>query len=167
MNIKIIKDYARYNLWANKKIAISLNELSDLSWTKEDKSSFGSIAATVVHILWAEKLWTERLKNQPLPDISSLQSDHREETMDKFLEFSEQLTELVINYDENDLNNSIRYATMSGKGYKNPRYQMIHHCINHSTFHRGQLIMMMRYHHMTEVPSTDFISYLNLYSENT
>jgi uncharacterized damage-inducible protein DinB len=165
MNIKTIKDYARYNLWANKKIANSLNELSDHSWAEEDKSSFGSIAKTVEHILWAEKLWTERLKNQPLPDISSLQGDQRGEIMEKFIKFSEHLTDLVINYDETDLKTSISYSTMSGKGYSNPRYEMIHHCINHSAFHRGQLILMMRYHDMTEVPSTDFISYLNLHSE--
>lgn len=167
MNIKTIKEYARYNLWANKKIATSLHELSDNAWTEKDISSFGSIAATVVHILWAEKLWTERLKNHPSPDITSYPTDHRKNVMEQFLNFSEQLTDLVINYNEYDLTYSLNYSTMSGKEYCNHRYQMIHHCINHSTFHRGQLILMMRYHHITEIPSTDFISYLNLHNEKS
>jgi uncharacterized damage-inducible protein DinB len=167
MNIETIKEYARYNLWANKKIAEALNDLSDKAWHEPYQSSFGSVGETVVHIMWAEKLWTERLKDKISKNIDPPDSNDRESVMDLFLQFSEEFTELVVNFNMEELNIQKGYSTMSGRGYSNFRYLMIHHCINHSTYHRGQLILMMRQNGIEAVPSTDFITYLNLESENT
>jgi uncharacterized damage-inducible protein DinB len=46
----------------------------------------------------------------------------------------------------------------SAKGEFNQKASdMIHHCMNHQTFHRGQIITMARQLGLTEFPRTDFI----------
>jgi uncharacterized damage-inducible protein DinB len=37
---------------------------------------------------------------------------------------------------------------------------MIWHCINHQSFHRGQLVTFARQLGITDIPSTDYIVYL-------
>jgi uncharacterized damage-inducible protein DinB len=42
---------------------------------------------------------------------------------------------------------------------------MIHHCMNHSTYHRGQLITMGRQAGLADPPRTDFIYYVRAVEE--
>jgi uncharacterized damage-inducible protein DinB len=42
---------------------------------------------------------------------------------------------------------------------------MIHHCMNHSTYHRGQIVTIARNLELTDPPSTDFMRYVRLKSE--
>jgi len=42
---------------------------------------------------------------------------------------------------------------------------MIHHCMNHSTYHRGQLITIGRQAGLQDPPRTDFIYYVSLEGE--
>jgi len=37
---------------------------------------------------------------------------------------------------------------------------MIMHCMNHSTYHRGQIITLLRELGATEIPGTDMIAYI-------
>ena len=161
MNTDSIKDYARYNLWANKEIAPFLYKFTDDDWIKKDNSSFGTIPDTVTHTYWAEILWTQRLIGAPLqlPDINRIKT--RDAVIKDYINYSEQLTDTVISFQDNELHEVVSYRTMAGKVYQNKRYEMIHHCINHSTYHRGQLILMMKNSNIEVVPSTDYITFLN------
>ena len=161
MNTDSIKDYARYNLWANKEIAPYLYKFTDDAWIRKGNSSFGTVAGTIIHILWAELLWTQRLIEAPyqLPDVNMIKT--KETVVTKYLNYSKQFTDTVINFDDTELYEMVSYRTMSGKAYQNKRYEMVHHCINHSTYHRGQVVLMMKNNNMETVPSTDYITFLN------
>ncbi len=161
MNVDSIKDYARYNLWANKEIAPYLEQFSSEAWNRKDDSSFGSIVDTVIHIYWAELLWTNRLNQEPaIFEYPKFQKD-KEYVIEKLIRISEQFTQYVIDFSDEELLKSIEFSSMDGGSYHFARHQMIHHCINHSTYHRGQLILMMRNSGMKSVPSTNYISFLN------
>ncbi|MDQ6763781.1 MAG: hypothetical protein M3015_14295, partial [Bacteroidota bacterium] len=43
--------------------------------------------------------------------------------------------------------------------FKQPVYEMLVQVFNHQTFHRGQLITMMRQNGIDKLPATDFIVY--------
>ena len=158
---KSIKEYARYNLWANKQIVLGLERFSEELWTKRDKSSFGSVSSTVVHVWWAEKLWTQRL-SKVTPDYRFPSSVPKETTLSGWIADSKKFTDLILNFNQSELEEIINYSTSKGSKYSNARINMCHHCINHSTYHRGQLVLMMRLHGFTDVPSTDYITFLNL-----
>ena len=59
----------------------------------------------------------------------------------------------------NDANAQIQYKTLDGKSYFNSTEEVIMHCMNHGTYHRGQIITMLRQAGFTVVGSTDFIRF--------
>ncbi len=51
---------------------------------------------------------------------------------------------------------------IDGTAYFNSVEEIIMHVMNHGTYHRGQLITMLRMVGFTAVESTDFIRYLRM-----
>ena len=58
------------------------------------------------------------------------------------------------------LTEQIDYKTMKGDAYSNTAEEILVHVINHGTFHRGQVITMLRELGFTQFPSTDLITFL-------
>jgi len=57
------------------------------------------------------------------------------------------------------ISKTISYKNMEGKEFNNPVWQLIMHCMNHSTFHRGQIVTMLRQFDVKDIPGTDLILY--------
>jgi uncharacterized damage-inducible protein DinB len=66
---------------------------------------------------------------------------------------------MVRRYSEEELQAGVNYTTMKGNSGNAPRYQMFMHVINHGTYHRGQLITMLRLVGLSELPASDLIAY--------
>ena len=52
------------------------------------------------------------------------------------------------------------YKNTKKDQFKQPVYEMLLHLFNHQTYHRGQLITMLRQSGETNIPNTDLISFL-------
>ena len=57
-----IKKHLAYNEWANTKVADVLREVEDQIFFQDNKSSFPSIAKTVLHIWDAQHIWVKRMQ---------------------------------------------------------------------------------------------------------
>jgi uncharacterized damage-inducible protein DinB len=155
---ELILQYVKYNLWANKRIADLLGTTEPSLLDKEITSSFPSIRKTVHHIWDAELAWIARLQEKVISWPPSAQ--FIDPAIDHFLKTSEEFISLVEAKNDAYLKNSTTYKDSRGNTYTNVNYGIIMHCMNHSTFHRGQLITMMREAGITKFPSTDLITYL-------
>jgi uncharacterized damage-inducible protein DinB len=70
------------------------------------------------------------------------------------------MIKLVENNSEVDFDKSILYTIIwQDKDLQNKLYEIIMHCMNHSTFHRGQIVTMLRTAGVTNLFSTDLITY--------
>ncbi len=49
------------------------------------------------------------------------------------------------------------YENSKGEQFKQPIFQMLLHVFNHGTYHRGQLVTMLRQLGVENIPATDFI----------
>ena len=49
---------------------------------------------------------------------------------------------------------------VGAKQNTNPHWQMIMHCMNHSTYHRGQIITMLRELRIATIPAIEYDSLL-------
>ena len=58
-----------------------------------------------------------------------------------------------------NFNGIITYKVLDGKEYKSTTEEIIIHCMNHSTYHRGQLITMLHQSGFKDVGSTDYIRF--------
>lgn len=156
---ELLSTYVNYNLWANKRIVEMLRENSALI-DKEVKSSFTSLRKTMYHIWGAEELWYKRLHGESLDHVPAMDfKGSFEEAEVKFIFISKLFHEFVSSKDENFFTQPCSYKDTRGNPYTHPHWWMIHHCMNHSTFHRGQLVTMLRAVGVTTIHATDMIVY--------
>jgi uncharacterized damage-inducible protein DinB len=57
------------------------------------------------------------------------------------------------------LEHVFHYQNTKKEQFKQPIYQMLLHMFNHGTYHRGQLVTMLRQLGIQKLPSTDFIEW--------
>lgn len=157
---KLLEAYTAYNLWANTKITDTLRNIDTSRLDKEIKSSFPSLRKTTYHIWGAEELWWKRLHGESLAKIPAMDfSGSYEEAVEYFLSVSKNISFLVKGKDENYLQTLCTYKDTRGNSYTQSHWQMIMHCMNHSTFHRGQIVTMLREAGETKIPATDMIGF--------
>ena len=61
---------------------------------------------------------------------------------------------------EEELKREFDYKNIKGQPFRSAIWQVVQHLFNHGTYHRGQLVTMMRELGATEIPQTDFIQYM-------
>lgn len=161
-NLKeLTKKYGKYNLWANTSLAEVLNTLPEDQFITEQKSSFRTIKETVKHMYDAETIWFKRLNGVSLTDWPSKGIKCTgTEAVRMLLDASLGLEKLAGGMDESQLASKCSYLSLDGKESEMNVYDILQHCFNHSTFHRGQLVTMLRFCGAEKLPSTDYITYI-------
>lgn len=153
--------YLRYNQWANLRMINFIKEnCSEEQVQKEIRSSFPSLRETLLHIWGAESIWLDRLneENSPVWKAANYSGTFLE-LCNNILQSDDDLIAFVDACGEQFLNSPFVYRNMEGKEFRNTRSDTIMHCVNHSTFHRGQIITLLRQLEFTKLFSTDYIAY--------
>ena len=149
----------QYNLWANQTICDFIIKAGETVADVEQKSSFTSVRKTLLHIRDGQVIWLNRLNGislavYPSKDFKGNLSD----VVDGLLKSSQQYIDYVQALNEN-FDSVIAYQTFDGKQFENRVEDIVFHCMNHSTYHRGQIISLLRGAGFTEVGSTDYMRY--------
>lgn len=158
---ELLSLYTKYNLWANKKICGFILDAGEEAADKKIISSFDTIRKTLYHIWDAQSIWLLRLTGESLLDWPSKNFKGSLETAcNEFYKKSEDIINFVEEMTEEQLNSECNYSSMDGKEFSNKISGLIMHCMNHSTFHRGQIVTMLRNTGYTNLSSTDLVTYL-------
>jgi uncharacterized damage-inducible protein DinB len=158
----MIKKYAAYNLWANERLIECMGSINAELLNAEVNSSFKSIRKTLYHIYDAESIWHARLSDNPSVVWPPSQHFSELDLPSVTLQASKNLVALVSNADENFFKSNTSYRNTKGEAYLNNNEEILHHVFNHSAFHRGQIVTLLRQLGATEIPSTDFITYARM-----
>ena len=154
---ELLKQYAAYNIWASQRIFEVIIALPEEKQMAEVPSSFDSLYKTVLHMLDAENIWWQRMKmNERITVPSENFTGSMKELSDTLLQQSRMWEEWVGNASDLSLEHVFQYYNNKKEHFKMPVYQMLHHVFNHGTYHRGQLINMLRQLDEKKVPQTDF-----------
>lgn len=155
---QLLQQYAAYNLWANKTIMERIAQLPEEIIQRETKSSFNSIYKTVVHLVDVESVWWQRLKLQEHVQWPGKTFTGNFDKLSKeLLSLSKQWNEWVSGANDMTLAHVFAYHNSKKEYFKQPVYEMLLQLFNHQTFHRGQLVTMLRQNDIEKIPSTDFI----------
>ncbi|MEO6189169.1 MAG: DinB family protein [Saprospiraceae bacterium] len=162
-----MKDYlqhlASFNLWANQKFCEQLINVSEDRLMKEITSSFPSIKKTVKHLLDAESAWWLRIHE---PNIVIKFGDDYTGSFMKLVQELNATSKQWVNYvsskSEAELALAFKYKRLD-KEYESRIQDILIHLFNHGTYHRGQLVTMMRQIGIDYIPATDFIAYSREY----
>jgi len=156
-----------YDLWANNLVSQAVFALSDEQFTRDLHGSFPSVRDMLVHIIAGVWGWLEYWK-APSHDSAFLADlrERREALFNpdgfpnaaavqlKWEEVESELADFV-----NHLTSSALEKMLPARGTQIKLAHLMHHVANHSTYHRGQVALMMR--QLGAVPpATDFHVFL-------
>ena len=146
-----------YNAWANRRILDSCDALSKDQFTQNLHSSFPSVRETLAHITVAERIWIERWHgNSPTGRPEWYDAADRAALREKLTALDRNLIEFISRLGPADLERVTEYRNMSGQPSAQPLWQPLQHLANHGTYHRGQIVTMLRQLGATP-PHTDLI----------
>jgi len=159
----LLKDYVAFNVWANEQYIQWFKDQPDTVLEQPIVSSFPSVRLTLLHIYAAEDVWLHRLKGDvPTIFLANTFEGSNAVLMDSMLSNSADFRDFVQAQVDAFFEEAVAYKDLAGNAYSQPRAEMIQHCIQHSTFHRGQLLTIGRQLGLTQPPSTDYIRFTRL-----
>ena len=136
-----------YDAWANREALSAMRSSAE--------SSSGQPLKLLAHVLSAERLWLERLKQQP-----QSQPVWPESTLDhcgmQITELAKLWHEYLSQLSPANLSETVGYKNTKGEPWTSTVQDVLTHVVMHSAYHRGQIASLMRA--AGSVPaSTDFI----------
>lgn len=159
MNKSQIIELYNYNDWANQKLLNTVDHLENEEFIRDLSSSFRSIKDTMVHVLGAEELWLSRwMGEQGRPLLNTDDFPTCDALTDRWEDFRNYNHRFLEAFTEEDLMKVINYKNLKGVSYSLELWKQMLHVTNHSSYHRGQVVTMLR-QLKKQPPSLDLIYY--------
>jgi uncharacterized damage-inducible protein DinB len=136
---------AAYNHWQNEAVLAAAETLDPAVRDADAGLFFGSITATLNHLVWADQIWLHRLAGTTEPVASSIAESTRLFTDWPALREARQATDRTIIAWADGLTpdclagNLTWYSGAVGREVSRPRALLVAHLFNHQTHHRGQI----------------------------
>ncbi len=149
-----------YMLWADRVILRSLREVTPEDLLRDTGSSFPSLLQTIAHIAGAEKIWLSRFLGTGL-DHFPTENDFTEliPLLVSWEETAAGIEAFLAGLTDEQLEASLAWANSRGEAFNRPLWQPVFHLVNHSSYHRGQIVTMLRQMGY-EAAGTDLIYFL-------
>jgi len=155
MNPNQIQTQAHYNRWANQRLLEASAALTPEERERDLRASFASLQGTLIHILWGERGWLSffqtgnfvpRTAPNDYADFPALQR--------AWAAHDEAYVSYLCNLIQPELDAP---RTLDATTYT--LGELLHHALNHSTYHRGQVALLLRQLGHTP-PFTDYHDFL-------
>ena len=137
----------KYNEWANLRV---LGAIEKQNVTHEKTLSIFS------HQLVANFLWLHRIKGLPKPDLDLWKTYPMDKLREMVYDGSKLWNEYVESTD--NFNRILKYDNFVNKYYETNVEHIMMHLVNHGSYHRGQVALLMRQNGYQPI-NTDFITY--------
>jgi uncharacterized damage-inducible protein DinB len=161
MNKIDIEQLFEYNRWANAHVLAAVSKLTTEQFTKDLSNSFPSVRDTLVHMMWAEWIWLMRwLGESPKIKFDPADFPTVARLKEKWEELETGQIDFMTPLADDDLKKVIAYFNTKGEEWKYPLAHMMQHVVNHASYHRGQIITMLR-QLGAEAVSTDFLLFFD------
>jgi len=167
VKVEEIRVLFAYNHWANRRLLSAAGRLNPEDFMRDLLSSHASVRGTFVHIIGGQWVWLRLWVGEPsseivarcdalwdpekFPDVASL------EAADAALE--EEQISFIESLTEERLSAHPRFKNFQGQEWELSLSEMMQHVVNHSTYHRGQIVTLLRQLGQ-EPPGTDFSTFL-------
>lgn len=154
-----------YHVWANQKVIQHLKQLPDRIYKETVNSVFSSISDVLIHLYATDITWLETMKG------SSFHDTVREVERRKSEASGASIDELEVYYDSLSKEFYSFFTEQQDPEQiiitEHPQYgrcefilaDLIHHVVNHGTYHRGNVTAMLHQQGERGVP-TDYVYFL-------
>jgi uncharacterized damage-inducible protein DinB len=140
---------ARYNRWQNSSIYAAAGQVVEAERRRDQGAFFGSIHATLNHLLWADQSWLHRFSGMPAPAAKRPKDSVAVcEQWDDLARERRALDDTILGWagrleDDWLSGNLTWFSGAAGRELSRPRWQLVAHFFNHQTHHRGQVHAML------------------------
>lgn len=159
---ELLQRMAWYNAWANEQIIEVLTLLTPEQLDHELVSSFPTIRQTVQHVWGAEEIWMKRINGEQRPAWEGYETPDKDINVltDKWKISSSGYVSFVSGLPEHwDSVPVVQAYNMKGVLCEDRLDEVLQHVFNHGTYHRGQIVTMLRQVGVTKIPGTDLTLY--------
>lgn len=159
MNLSQVVELYEYDCWANEELLSIIEGIEFERLIQNVESSFGSIRDTLVHILGAEELWLSRWNGQAIRGLLDPNNFGNYVVLkNRWALHSSKLMKYLSDINDEKLMKPLSYTNIQGINYTTELWKQMLHVVNHSSYHRGQVVTMMRQLSI-QPPSLDLIYY--------
>ena len=155
----VVRDLLLYMLWADRLMLKAVREVSAEDLTRDAGISFGSLLGTMAHMLGSQQLWFARFSGHPLDHRPGLQDfPNLPAWIQGWEETAAGIEAFLAGVTDEQLAATLTWTGSNGEVYTRPLWQPVLHMVNHNTYHRGQVVSLLRQMGYTP-PITDLIYY--------
>ena len=165
MNRADLDNLVNYHYWARDRLLTAVEPLTPEQFTRDLGSSFRSVRDTLAHIVGAEKVWLTRWQGESptsllaadqFPDLASVRR--------YWNDLEQNVRAFSGGLGEEGITRTFDYKLFNGQPGASPFWQMLQHVVNHASYHRGQVVTMLRQLGAAPPKSLDLIAF---YREQT
>jgi uncharacterized damage-inducible protein DinB len=151
-----LADFFKYNLWANLRLLDACANLSDAQLDATTRGTFGSVRATLMHIVAGEEGYVQRFTGQR-PEPALLEHDPFP-GFDELRRRARLSGEEMIAIAEQWEQGQVLYLSYQGQFFAVPAIFVLIQAINHATDHRSQIATVLSQQDVT-LPELDGWAY--------
>jgi uncharacterized damage-inducible protein DinB len=149
-----------YHYWARDRLLDAVEPLPPEQFTRAMGSSFASVRDTLAHIYAAECVWLSRwngyspvalLPADMFPDLAELRRVWRDH--------ESKLRAYLDGFDDDSIGRRFEYTLINGTPGASVFWHMLQHVVNHASYHRGQVVTMLRQLGAAAPKSLDLIAF--------
>jgi uncharacterized damage-inducible protein DinB len=149
-----------YNRWATRRLLDAAAPLSVDDLRRDSKSSFPSVLDTFTHMLGAEWVWLERWNGRsPTAFLDTSALDSVRALRARFDLLWREQQGFLDSVEDGAQKRAVAYETFKGDSDTRPLGELMRHVVNHATYHRGQVVTMLRQLGQAP-PATDYVRWL-------
>lgn len=134
-----------YNFWANERILSTAASVTDEQFTAPTRFPIGSLRATLVHILGAERVWLNFWKGNPWrPFLSEAECTDLVALCARWRQEEGGLRAYLAALTDEDIERLQTFKTSSGRTTNTaPMWAFMLHLVNHGTQHRSEAAQIL------------------------
>jgi len=149
IDAEYVRTMEAYNRWQNASIYGAADGLSVAERLHDRGAFFGSIEATLNHLLWGDRMWMMRFADDPPPNVSSIKESPNECADWEALkagraETDARIAAWALKVSDEELAGDLTwYSGALERDVTRPLGALVMHFFNHQTHHRGQVHAML------------------------
>jgi uncharacterized damage-inducible protein DinB len=141
-----IRELFAYDRWANGMVLDATAGLTEEEFGRDVGGSFPSVRETLVHVAGAEFFWMRRWKGHPRGSVPEpwVFGGHAS-VRARWVELEGEMGAFLDALTAEELDREIDILTGAGIRCRLPMVHTMRHVVNHSTYHRGQVMDQLRH----------------------
>ena len=161
MDTDDIRTLYDFNTWANRRVVAMARRLNLQEFTKDLGTSYRSVQGTLVHILWGEWLWLRRWQSESPRQVFAAEEFSDWMALEcRWSALEQEQNVFLENLTDARLSMRVSYDNLQGVRWEYSLAEMMQHLVNHSSYHRGQVAVLLR--QLGQKPlTTDFLVFLD------